>query len=204
MSIKAQDSIYVVSSSPGGWYLKKVPLSGVIGATGSTGLQGIAGATGGIGNTGVTGGTGSNGSNGSNGATGGTGTNGSNGSAGVTGSTGAAAFAYTRIPGSAPTTFTEKFYSSTRLTNGSGVIIDTLTTNGVATGTAIFTHIYSVQLSGKYAGSIVSIPLQGYTVAGNLKTITVNVGSGTILSLLGATILAVSSGIEVSILIVGD
>lgn len=188
-------------------------VTGAQGITGATGSQGIQGATGITGTAGATGSAGTNGTNGSVGATGSAGTNGtngvmgatgSNGTTGVTGATGIGAIYYTRTSGTAPTTYTAINYTSKFTTNGSGVIVDTLTTNGAFAGTAIFAHIYGVQLSGKYGGSFVSIPMSGYTVAANLKSITVNVGSGTILGLLGATILAVGAGQEVSILIVGD
>lgn len=202
--------------------------TGAIGATGEVGPTGAAGNTGPQGTTGISGPTGASGTNGATGtagAVGATGTNGTNGTngvtgpsglagatggigptgtVGITGPTGIGATYYTRTVGAAPTTYTAINYTSKFTTNGSGVIVDTLTTNGAFTGTAIFTHIYGVQLSGKYAGSFVSIPLSAYTVAANLKSITINVGAGTILGLLGATVLAVGAGQEISIFIVGD
>lgn len=139
--------------------------------------------------------------NGTNGAAGNTGAQGVQGN---TGTQGQAAICYTRTSGQAPITYTPIVYTSKFLTNNSGIVIDTLTTNGSASGTAIFTHIYSVQISGKYAGSTVSISSQSYTVSGNLKTINVNVAAGVTAVLSLATLGLVGSGVEISLLIIGD
>lgn len=185
-------------------------IAGVTGQVGPTGAQGTIGSTGVQGATGVTGSAGTNGTNGSNGVTGAqgitgvTGTAGSNGTNGVTGATGVGAVYYTRVQGSAPTTYTAVNYTSIRNTNSSGVINDTLTTTGTQAGTALFpTSITSIQVSGKYGGTAVTIPLQAYTLSADKKTIIINVGTGTVLGLLGATVLSIGSGQEESIHIIG-
>lgn len=178
--------------------------TGINGATGTNGTAGQVGATGIQGATGSNGSTGAQGIAGPTGAQGITGVAGPTGGVGATGATGLGTVYYSRTQGAAPTTYTAINYTSLRTTNSSGVIIDTLTTNGSFTGTAIFSHINGIQISGKYSGSFVSIPLSAYTVAANLKSITINVGSGTILGILGATILSVGAGQEVSIHLIGD
>lgn len=175
----------------------------------SNGLKGIPisqfnGATGLQGNTGVTGNIGITGATGAQGIQGNTGAMGSTGATGAQGNTGSAAVSYKRTNGFAPTTYNPVIYTSIRTTNSSGIITDTLTVDGTASGATLFSSVKSVQLTGKYGGSLVTIPLQGYTLASNLKTITINVGTGTVLGLLGATVVVGGSGIEVSIEIIGN
>lgn len=168
-------------------------LSGPTGSVGATGLQGLKGVTGNIGITGLSGPTGTNGNTGPT------------GTAGITGPTGAAAIAYYRTPGAVPSGFTPVTYYSRFTTNASGIITDTLTVDGTFTGTAIFANkITGVQCTGKYGGTLITIPTQAYTVAGNLKTVTINVGTPSAVAILGGLpIVAAGAGQEISLTVTG-
>lgn len=94
--------------------------------------------------------------------------------------------AYTRaIPG-APSAI--QAYSYTKLlttANGSGTVIDTLTTNGASTGTSRFPNaITGVSITGVYDDTVATAIPVGYvkSIGASNKTITVRLAKGTSLA----------------------
>lgn len=72
-------------------------------------------------------------------------------------------------------------------------------------GVAIFSQIFAVQFTGEANTSVMTaMPVTALkSVSGDLKTVLVNVGVGTVLGILGATILGAPDGTKVHAHIIG-
>lgn len=74
------------------------------------------------------------------------------------------------------------------------------------TGIPIFSTILSAQFTGENAsGVITAMPVCSLkAISGDRKTVTANVGTGTVLGLLGATMLGAPDGTKVHCLLMGN
>ena len=72
-------------------------------------------------------------------------------------------------------------------------------------GAALFSQIFAVQFTAESnTGVISAMPVCALkSVSGDLKTVTANVGTGTVLGVLGATILAAPDGTKVHAHLIG-
>jgi len=86
-----------------------------------------------------------------------------------------------------------------------GVVTFYPTDDGTGSGNPLFAVIDAVQLTPELnTGSISAVPFCAVkTVSADRKTIIANVGSGTVLGVLGATVVAVPDGTKVHALVLG-
>lgn len=70
----------------------------------------------------------------------------------------------------------------------------------------MFSAIYAAQFTGENAsGVITAMPVCSLkAISGDLKTVTANVGTGTVLGILGATMLGAPDGTKVHCLLLGN
>lgn len=73
------------------------------------------------------------------------------------------------------------------VTNSSGQVTFNLTTDGTATGPALFSSIFAIQAIGVYTGATSTSVPNPYVqnIAGTLKTVTIGITTGTAISILG-------------------
>jgi len=88
----------------------------------------------------------------------------------------------------------------------SGVATFHPTDDGTANGAAIFSSISAVQFTAEVnTGIVTSVAMCGLkSISGDLKTILVNVVTGTILGVLGGTIIGCPDGTKVHALVMGQ
>jgi hypothetical protein len=87
-----------------------------------------------------------------------------------------------------------------------GIVTFNPTDDGTAAGNPLFSAIYAVQFTAESnTGVVVNVPYASLkVVSGDLKTVTANVVVGTVLGILGATLLAAPDGTKVHCLIMGN
>lgn len=107
---------------------------------------------------------------------------------------------FTRSNPGSPTKLTApKIYAKTITTaGGSGLAVDTLTTNGAASGTALFSHIYSVIATPYYNDTVkASIPkVYHYATGSGNKTVTIRAFKG--------DSIPYGSGLSIRLTVIGD